>query len=69
VRLPQYQKDFLDNSSGGSFTHKSDEEAWDLLNTISENTDNWDFNKGNKARLEYEYSCVDNFSTSIYLKN
>jgi hypothetical protein len=45
------------------------EEAWDLLNTISENTDNWDFEKGNKARLEYEYSCVENFSTSIYLKN
>jgi hypothetical protein len=33
------------------------------LETISENTGNWDLDKGNKPHLEYEYSCVENFST------
>jgi hypothetical protein len=30
--------DFLDNSSGGSFTHKNIQEAWELLDLISKNT-------------------------------
>jgi hypothetical protein len=54
----------LDNSSRGSFTHKSIEEAWGLLDKISENTNNWDLDKGNKSCLEYEYTCVENFHTS-----
>jgi hypothetical protein len=29
------------------------------------NTGNWDLDKGNKPRLEYEYSYVENFSASI----
>jgi hypothetical protein len=47
VRLPHHQNEFLDNSSGGTFTNKSAHEAWDLLYTISENIDNWDLEKGN----------------------
>ena len=49
MRAPSFQKDFLDNSSGRSFTHKSAEEAWELLDLISENTGNWDLDKGNVA--------------------
>jgi hypothetical protein len=64
VRFSQSHKDFLDNSSGGSFTHQSIEEAWGLLEKISENTDNWDLDKGNKSCLEYEYACVENFYSS-----
>ena len=41
------------------------DEAWNLLDTISENTDNWDLDKGNEPHLEYEYACVENFSTSV----
>lgn len=40
VRAPRYHKDHLDNSSGGSFTNKSDKEAWELLDVISKNTGN-----------------------------
>jgi hypothetical protein len=40
VRIPSFQQDFLENSFGGSFTHKSNEEALELLDLISENTDN-----------------------------
>jgi hypothetical protein len=64
VGAPSFQKDFLDNSSGGSFTHKSAEEAWALLDLISENTGNWDLDKGNVAYLDYGYECVKNFYTS-----
>ena len=35
-----------------------------MLNTIFENTDNWDLDKGNEPHLEYEYTYVENFSTS-----
>jgi hypothetical protein len=59
----------LDNSSGGSFTNNYEEEAWNLLETISENNGNWDLGKGNEPRLEYEYSCVDNFFASILFEN
>jgi hypothetical protein len=39
------------------------------LETISENTGNWDLDKGNKLYLEYEYSCVENFSTSTVFEH
>jgi hypothetical protein len=39
------------------------------LETIFENTGNWDLDKGNEPRLEYEYSCVENFSASILFEN
>ena len=63
-RFPQSQKDFLDNSSGGSFTNNITEDAWDLLDKISGNTDNWDLDKGNIPGLEYEYTCVEKFHSS-----
>jgi hypothetical protein len=68
VRLPQQHRNFLDNSSEGSFTNRTQKEAWDLLDTISKNTDAWDLDKGNEPCLEYEYSCVENFSTTILFK-
>ena len=63
------QKEFLDNSSGGSFTNNTEEEAWNLLETISEHTGNWDLDKGNEPYFDYGYSCVENFSTSLLFKN
>jgi hypothetical protein len=69
VRVPKQQKEFLDNSSGGSFTNNYEEEASNLLETISKNTGNWDLDKGNKPRLEYEYFCVENFSTSTVFEH
>jgi hypothetical protein len=45
VRFPQCHKDFLDNSTGGTFTHKINDEAWSLLEKIAENTDNWNLDK------------------------
>jgi hypothetical protein len=64
VRIPSFQKEFLDNSSGGSFTHRSTEESWELLDLISENTCNWDLDKGNVISVDYGYDCVENFYTA-----
>ena len=58
VRLPSRHKKILDNASGGSFTNNTEQEAWDLLETISENTSNWDLDKGNEPYFDYGYSCV-----------
>ena len=69
MRLSRKNKEFLDNSSGGSFTNNTEEEAWNLLETIAENTGHWDLDKGNEPYLDYQYSCVENFSTSILFKN
>jgi hypothetical protein len=46
VRPLSFHKDFLDNSSRGSFTNIRVEDAWGLLDLVSENTDNLDLDKG-----------------------
>jgi hypothetical protein len=38
------------------------------LYSISNNTDASDLDKSNKPRVEYEYSCVENFYTTILFK-
>ena len=62
-------KEILDISSGGSSTNNTEEEAWNLLETISENTGYWELDKGNEPYFYYGYSCVESFSTSILFKN
>jgi hypothetical protein len=68
VRLPQHLRDFLDESSEGSFTNRTKKEARDLLDTISKNSDAWDLDKSNEPHFEYEYSGVENLSTTILFK-
>jgi hypothetical protein len=68
VRLPQPLRNILDNSSEGSFTNITQKEARDLLDTISKNIDAWNLDKGNEPSFECEYSCVENFSTTILFK-
>jgi hypothetical protein len=36
-----------------------------LLDTIANNSPAWDLDKGNEPRFDFEYACVDNFSTTI----
>jgi hypothetical protein len=38
------------------------------LDTISKNIDAWNLDKGNEPCFECEYSCVENFSTTILFK-
>jgi hypothetical protein len=53
VRLLSFHKDFLDNSSEGSITNRRVEDAWGLLDLVSENTDNWNLDKGKIIRDFY----------------
>ena len=69
VRLSKKNQEILDNLSGRSFKNNIEEEAWNLLKTIAENTSHWDLDKGNEPYLDYEYSCVENFSTSALFEN
>jgi hypothetical protein len=62
VRLAKPYKEFLDNSSEGSVTHCIVAEAWELLEKISKNADNWDLDKGNEPTLQYDFECVKIFS-------
>jgi hypothetical protein len=64
VRLISFHKDFLDNSSRGSFTSRRADDACELLDLISENTNNWDLDKGKIITIDYGYDCVKNFYTS-----
>jgi hypothetical protein len=64
VGLPSFHNDFLDNSSGGTFTNKRTEDAWGLLDLVSENTNNWDLDKDKIITIDYGYDCVKNFYTS-----
>ena len=66
MRLPQHYRDFLDNSSEGSFTNRTQQEARNLLDTIANNTAAWDLDKGNQPRFEFEYACVENFFATIF---
>jgi hypothetical protein len=63
-RLLSFHKDFLDNSSGGIFTNRRVEDAWGLFVLVSENTDNWDLDKGKIITIDYGYDCVKNVYTS-----
>jgi hypothetical protein len=62
LRLAKPYEELLDNSSEGSFTHCTIAEAWELLEKISGNTDNWDLDKGNEPKLQYDYKYVEVFS-------
>ena len=63
--MPKHHKDILDSSAGGSFTNNKKGDSWKLLETISENAENWGLDEGNTPHFDYEYSCVEEFSTSI----
>jgi hypothetical protein len=59
----------LDKSSRGSFTNRRVEDAWGLLDLVSENTDNWDLDKGKIITIDYGYDCVKNFTLLIFWGN
>jgi hypothetical protein len=61
VRLLSFHKDFLDNLSGGSFTSRRADDAWVLLDLVSENANNWDLHKDKIITIDYGYDCVKNF--------
>jgi hypothetical protein len=61
ARLALQDKDLLDASCFGSFTHMKGEAKWDLLDRILENTEGWENDKGRKSGINYDYECIKAF--------
>jgi hypothetical protein len=58
ARLTFHDKDLLDASCSGSFTCMKEEDKWDLLDRIQENTKGWETDKGRKLGINYDYECI-----------
>ena len=63
ARLSLYDKDLLDASCSGSFTWKKEEDKWDLLDRIQENTEGWENDKGRESGINYDFETLRRFST------
>jgi hypothetical protein len=61
ARLALHDKDLLDASCFGSFTHMKGEAKWDLLDRIQENAEGWENNKGRRSGINYDYECIKAF--------
>jgi hypothetical protein len=58
ARLALHDKDLLDASCFGSFTHMKGEAKWDLLDRIQENAEGWENDKGRRSGINYDYECI-----------
>jgi hypothetical protein len=47
-------KDYLDASCFGSFTHMEEDAKWKLLDRIQENAEGWENDKGRKSSINYD---------------
>jgi hypothetical protein len=59
--LTIHEKEFLDASCFGSFTHMKEDAKWKLLDRIQENAEGWDNDKGRKSGVNYDYECIKAF--------
>jgi hypothetical protein len=62
ARLSGHYKDYLDACLEGYFTSKEVEAKWDLLETIQNNTKDWDCDKGKESGINNEYDCIKSFA-------
>jgi hypothetical protein len=61
ARLALHDKDDLDASCFGSFTHMNGEAKWDLFYRIQENAEGWENDKGRRSGINYDYECIKAF--------
>jgi hypothetical protein len=62
ARLSGHYRDYLDAYFEGSFTSKEVDAKWDLLETIQNNIEDWDSDKGKGPGINYEYDCIKSFA-------
>ena len=62
ARLSGHWMDYLDAYLEGSFSSKKVEAKWDLLETIQNNNEDWNNNKGKESGINYEYDCIKSFA-------
>ena len=51
----------MDASRSGSLTQMNEEDKWDLLDHIQENTEGWENDKGRKSGINYDYVGIESF--------
>jgi hypothetical protein len=61
ARLTLHEKEFLDASYFGSFTHMKGEAKWNLLDHIQENAEGWENDKSRKSGINCDYECIKAF--------
>jgi hypothetical protein len=61
ARLTLPDKDYLDASYFGSFTHMKEDAKWKLLDHIQENAKGWENDKGRKSGINYDYEYIKTF--------
>jgi hypothetical protein len=61
-KLSGYYKYYLDACFDDSFTRKDVDVKWNLLETIQNNIEDWDSNKGKGLGINYEYDCIKSFA-------
>jgi hypothetical protein len=61
ARLALHDKDLLDASCFGPFTHMNGEAKWDLLDHIQANAKGWENDKGRRSGINYDYECIKDF--------
>ena len=61
ARLSYHDKDLLDTSCAWAFTRMKDEDKWDLLDRIQENTEGWENDKGRESGINYDFECIKSF--------
>ena len=61
ARLSDNNRTMLDTSCVGSFTMKTIEFKWDLLEIIKCNSEDWDLDEGKESGMTRKYDCVKSF--------
>jgi hypothetical protein len=69
AKLLGYYKDYLDACFDGSFTSKDVDVEWNLLETIQNNIEDWDSDKGKGSGINYEYDCIKSFAETSDFKS
>ena len=65
ARLSYHDKDLLDTSCAQAFTRMKDEDKWDLLDHIQENTEGWENDKGRESGINYDFECIKTFMNTV----
>ena len=69
ARLSHNDRTMLDSSFADSFSKRSIEFKWDLIERIKCNFEDWEVDKGNELGIKLEYDCVKSFvETLVFIR-
>ena len=59
AQLSRNDQSMLDTSCSGSFTNKTIEFKWDLLERIKHNSEDWELDEGKESGITPKFDCVN----------